>query len=173
MMKSGTNAMRVKLDLSIVLVTAVLVIPVVEAFGLDLHWLWDDRCAACHGHSGDFARKFLNVSSGELRGRHHVYDLRRFLRNHYLPGSEVDAVYDMLRAQAASQARFKNECGNCHETAAKVVRDTLVLRDGVLYSRAYGRPVRGFLDYHRNLEPGDVDFFMKLLMRVAHEVYRP
>lgn len=70
-------------------------------------------------------------------------------------------------------ARFKDECGNCHETAAQLVRDTLALRDGVLYGRASGHPVRVFLYHHRDLEPNDVDFFMKLLTRVAHEVYRP
>jgi hypothetical protein len=53
------------------------------------------------------------------------------------------------------------------------VRNTLVLRDGVLYSRASGRPVRGFLEHHMSLEPNDVDFFINVLARVAHEVYRP
>jgi hypothetical protein len=151
----------------------MLVIPVVSASGLDLHWLWEDRCAGCHGHAGDFARKFLGVSNGELLGRHHVHDLRRFLHNHYLAGNEVNAVYAMLFGQANSQARFRNECSSCHENAARFVRDTLMLRDGVLYSRASGQPVRDVLDRHRNLKPGDVDFFAKTLMRVAREIYRP
>jgi hypothetical protein len=165
--------MRVKPRASIVLLAAMLMIPAVGASGLDLHWLWDDRCADCHGHAGDFARNFLDVSNGELLGRHHVHDLRRFLHNHYLAGSEVDAVYAMLFAQANNQARFRDECSSCHENAARFVRNTLVLRDGVLYSRASGQPVRDFLDRHRNLEPADIDFFTKTLMRVAREIYRP
>jgi hypothetical protein len=173
MRKRCANVLRINLRAGIVLLAAVLVTTAVGASGIDLHWLWEDRCAACHGHAGDFARKFLSVSSGELQGRHHVHDLRRFLRNHYLAGREVDAVYSMLFAQANNKTRFKDECASCHETAAKFVRDTLWLHDGVLYSRASGRTVRSFLDYHSNLEPNDIDFFVKLLTRVAHEVYRP
>ena len=52
------------------MVTAVLAMPAVRASNIDLHWLWDDRCDACYGHAGDFARKFPSVSSGELQGPH-------------------------------------------------------------------------------------------------------
>jgi hypothetical protein len=147
--------------------------PAVGASGLDLHWLWEDRCAGCHGHAGDFARNSLGVSNGELLGRHYVHDLRRFLHNHYLAGNEVDAVYAMLYAQASSQTRFRDECSSCHENAATFVRNALLLRDGALYSRASGQPVREVLVRHRNLKPGDVDFFAKTLVRVAREIYRP
>ena len=165
--------MRVNPGASIVLVAAVLAMSAVRASDIDLHWLWDDRCAACHGHAGNFARKFLSVSSGELQGQHHVHDLRRFLHNHYLAGNEVDAVYDMLFAQANNQARYQGECVSCHNTAAKFVRNSLGLRDGVLYSRNSGRPVSRFLDHHMELNLNDVEFFTNLLTRVAHEVYRP
>jgi len=173
MIKRYTNALRVKLIASSVLVMALLVIPAVRASGIDLHWLWHDRCAACHGHSADFARKFLRVSSGELQGWHHVLDLRRFLHTHYLAGHEVDAVYTMLLAQTSTPPRFKDECSDCHDTAAELVRDSLELRDGVLYSRNTGDPVRLFLDHHRELSPDDVEFFITALTRVAQEIYRP
>ena len=165
--------MQVKLSTSIVFIGIVLMTPQIRAAGIDLHLLWDDRCAVCHGHAGDFARKFLSVSGGKLQGRHHVHDLRRFLHNHYLTDSEVDAVYNMLLAQASNQARFKVECGACHEIAAKFVRDTLELRDGMLFGRKSGRPVRTFLDHHRELNPDDVEFYTNLLTRVAQEIYRP
>lgn len=87
--------------------------------------------------------------------------------------SEVDAVYDMLLAQSRNQARFKVECGGCHENAAKLVRDTLELRDGMLYGRKSGRLVHTFLAHHRGLDPNDVEFYTNLLTRIAHEVYRP
>jgi len=173
MIKRCTNALRVHLVASSVLVTVLLVIPAVRASGIDLHWLWHDRCAACHGHASDFARNFLSVSSGELQGPHHVHDLRRFLNTHYLAGHEVDAVYTMLLAQTSTQPRFKDECSSCHDTAAELVRDSLELRDGVLYSRNTGGPVRRFLEHHRELNPDDVGFFISVLTRVAHEVYRP
>jgi hypothetical protein len=79
----------------------------------------------------------------------------------------------MLFAQANNQARFKDECSSCHDTAAEFVRNSLELRDGVLYSRNTGRPVRRLLDHHRALNRDDVEFFIILLRRVAHEVYRP
>jgi len=165
--------MRVNLGISIVLVAAVLAMTAVKASDIDLHWLWDDRCAACHGHSGDFSRKFLSVSSGKLQGPHHVHDLHHFLHNHYLAGNEVDAVYNMLLAQANNQARFKGECASCHDTAARFVRSSLELRDGVLYSRNSGVSISRFLDHHMELDPDDVEFFINLLTRIAHEVYRP
>jgi hypothetical protein len=135
--------------------------------------LWDDRCAAGHGHAGDFSRSFLGISDGALQGRHHIHDLRRFLNNHYLAGNEVDAIYNMLLAQVSSQASFKSDCVSCHGTAASFVRNSLELRDGVLYSRNSGSPVSRFLEQHRELSPADIEFFTKLLTRVAQEVYRP
>jgi len=106
--------MRVFLGVGIVLVTAVLAMPAVRASNIDLHWLWDDRCDTCHGHAGDFARKFLSVSSGELQGPHHVHNLHWFLHNHYLAGNEVDAVYNMLLAQTNNQARFNRLTPDLH-----------------------------------------------------------
>jgi hypothetical protein len=164
--------MHAILKAGIVLV-AILITPVVEATGLDLHWLWDDRCAECHGHAGKFSRKYLSVSNSELQGRHHVHDLRRFLQNHYLIKTEVDAVYNMLLAQANTRPRFKNECSSCHQSASSFVRESLQIRDGLLYSRESGQLVQRFLKHHRSLEVKDIEFFTQLLMRVAHEVYRP
>jgi hypothetical protein len=152
---------------------AILTTPVVETAGLDLHWLWEDRCAECHGHAGQFSRKFLVVYNGELQGRHHIHDLRRFLHNHYLVNTEVDAVYNMLLAQANTLPRFKNECSSCHQGASSFVRKTLELRDGSLYSRKSGQLVQRFLEHHRGLDAEDIEFYTQLLMRVAHEVYRP
>ena len=50
--------MRMNLVAGFVLVAASLVMPAVRVSGIDLHWLWQDRCAACHGHSVEF---FINV----------------------------------------------------------------------------------------------------------------
>jgi hypothetical protein len=164
-----------KLGMRTVLVAASMIVLMLEseASGLDLHWLWENRCVDCHGHAGDFSRKFLNVSDGELQGPHHVHDLRRFLSNHYLAGNEVDAVYNMLLAMATTQARFKDECSSCHDSAANLVRAELALREGVLVSRSSGQPVGEFLASHQDLEPDDADFFLGVLNRVAHEVYQP
>ena len=96
-----------------------------------------------------------------------------FLRNHGVPGPRVKPVYDMLLAQAGTDQRFKTKCGGCHETAAGLVRDTLVVRDGVLQGRESGRPVADFLKRHGKLAPDEVPFFVDLLTRVEREVNSP
>lgn len=145
----------------------------VGAAGLDLHWLWDNRCAECHGHSGEFARRFLQVDGSQLQGRHHVRDLRLFLGNHYLLTSETDAVYEMLLAQASTRPRFKQECGKCHGGAAAFVRQSMEFQSGILMSRKLKQPIPAFMETHRALQPDDIEFFVSLLQRVANEVYRP
>ena len=165
--------MRVKPKLIAICLVTILMSPMAGAAGIDLHWLWDDRCAECHGHSGNFSRMFLNDSNGELQGRHHVNDLRQFMQNHYLIDSEVDAVYNMLLAQTGSDARFKKACSSCHISAVNLVRNSLVLRESQLFGRESGRPVHLFLNNHMGLSPDDVNFFTNLLRRVANEVYRP
>lgn len=165
--------MRANLKSCILWIATMLLTPATEAAGIDLHLMWDDRCFVCHGHSAEFARRFLSVSNGELQGRHHVHDLRRFMHNHYVTDNDVDAVYNMLLQQASTQARFKDNCSRCHDTAAVFARRSLELRNGGLYGRKSGLPVRRFLDNHGALDAEEVDFFTKLLTRVAHEVYRP
>jgi len=144
-----------------------------DASGIDLHWQWDNQCAECHGHSSDFTEKFLRVTDGRLQGVHHVHDLRRFMHNHYTSSNEVDAVYEMLLAQAVTEPRFKQECSTCHGRASEFVRQSVVLQDGVLMSREAAQSIENYLQRHRHLQPDDVAFFMRLLNRVANEVYRP
>ncbi len=156
-----------------VLMVVFLLTAKAGATGIDLHWMWDNRCAECHGHSAEFARKFLQVTNGRLQGRHFVQNLPLFLRNHYVSASEVDAVYEMLLAQLRTEPRFRPECGNCHGQASTFVRRTMLLQDGVLISRESKQPIRRFMDHHRGLQDEDIEFFMNLLTRVSGEVYRP
>ena len=145
----------------------------VQRTGQDLHRLWDSNCVTCHGHSAEFSRKFLRVSEGELLGPLYGNNLRLFLHNHYLAGREVDAIYNMLLAQAGTPPRFQQECSACHGIASEFVRESLILRDGELFSRKLQSSTRSFLESHRKLNAEDVDFFVKQLTRVAQEVYRP
>lgn len=139
----------------------------------DLHWFWDQRCAECHGHAAQFARKALSIENGALVGRHHRDDLMLFLGNHGVPRERVAAVCGMLLAQAETGPAFKEKCGGCHENAAALVRDTLLLRDGVLQGRESARPVAGFMTRHGRLKPEEVPFFVELLARVEREVHSP
>ncbi len=143
------------------------------AAGTDLHHLWDDRCAECHGHSGNFTRKFLRVDEGRLLGRHHGEGLQEFMRHHYLRADAVDAVYQMLLAQALTAPRFKQECSRCHDSAASLLRDTAVLHEDGSLGLLSGQSMRQFLQGHRGLQPEDVEFYVKLLTRVAIELGQP
>jgi len=141
------------------------------ATATDIHWLWDDRCAECHGHSAEFARKFLRISENRLQGQHEFRDLRLFLGNHYTPRHNVTAIYDMLLAQSKTPPRYRDECRACHGGAAAFIRAAIVLHDGALLSRATNQPINAFMQSHRGLEADDIEFFVELLNRVAAEVY--
>ena len=98
-------------------------------------------------------------------------DLLRFLQNHHLPSDLVVPVHDMLLAQASTEPRFKDRCGGCHETAAGLARDSLVVQDGVLYGKETGRPVAEFLKRHGRVRPDEIPFLVDLLTRVEREVH--
>ena len=168
-----TNIKRSGLKFPLSLIVTLLISPVASADGVDLHALWDSRCAQCHGHAGEFSRKFLTVSESRLQGRHHVDDLLKFMHNHYLSESEVGAVYNMLLAQTSTPPRFSKECSQCHGTAANLVRNSIELRYGVIFSRKSGHPIRNFLNKHMGLSADDVEFYDQLLTRLAQEIYRP
>jgi hypothetical protein len=147
----------------------VMLLPMMASSSTDLHSLWDDRCASCHGHSGEFTRQFLSVSNSQLKGTHHVDDLRLFLHNHYLSGQLVDEMVSMLLAQASHSARFEKECSGCHQNAASFVRENLTMQGNELTIRTTGRSVKNYLENHRKLTDADIDFFTRLLTRVAKE----
>lgn len=163
--------LTLKNKLAIVIFLLLTGMPAIAAnTDIDLHWSWDDRCADCHGHSGDFSREFLSVSRGELQGRHHINDLRLFLHNHYLSDRLVDDMYNMLLAQLSSSTRFKGDCSGCHQNAAVFVRGKLVFDGSILKIRKTGESVSDFLHQHRRLNKEDVIFYTELLTRVAKEV---
>ena len=138
--------------------------------GVDLHRSWDDRCAECHGHAGEFARKHLRVHDGVLVGHHERRDLRQFMQNHYAAGADIEAIYEMLLAQASTEARFKSECGGCHAKASDLVRTNVLRRDGMLFGRSSGKPLAMLLRGHGGLREVDVPFFVQLLDRIEAEV---
>lgn len=144
-----------------------------HARGIDLHALWDDRCAECHGHSAEFSRKYLKITGGLLQGRHHVLDLRAFLEHHYPPAGQVEAIYQMLLAQTYTPPRFNAECSECHGRASEFMRQSIVLKDGELILEKTGASVKHFMQSHRQLTQDDIQFYMGLFTRLAYEIYRP
>lgn len=156
----------------VVAVAATFLLAAEPAPAVDLHDLWDQSCADCHGHAGDFARRHLRIEDGVLRGRH-WQDLKAFLRNHYPPEGAVDDLYAMLLAQAGTEGRFKERCAGCHGSAAALARKGLEFRGDVLYGTGTGRPVAEFLPGHTGLSREDARFFAALLERVERETAEP
>ena len=143
------------------------------AKGIDLHALWDDRCAECHGHSADFARKYLEVVDGRLQGHHHLQNLDRFLVYHYTPAGEADALYAMLLAQVQTPPRYREQCSRCHRAAADLVRQSILPRQGRLELRGSGLGLDEFMQTHRKLSAEEIKFYLRLFGRLAGEIYRP
>ena len=158
---------------SLLLISVLLLTPIPAwanaTAGFDLHWFWDDNCAQCHGHSGEFSRQFLHINNDQLQGRHHVDDLLVFMRHHYTRSDQVEAIHAMLKAQVTTEPRFEQQCSKCHGTASSLVRESAMLRNEVLMSRRSGQTTRQFLQSHRRLTPQDIDFYEALLTRIARE----
>jgi hypothetical protein len=90
-----------------------------SAFAIDLHHFWDQRRGGCHGHAGEFARRYLKVDAGRLIGRHHTDNLRLFLGQHEMSGAIADEIYAMLLAQASIPPIYQEKCRGCHQNAAE------------------------------------------------------
>ena len=140
---------------------------------VDLHDYWDQRCSYCHGHSSEFARRFLRVDQGRLRGVHRRDDLDVFLRNHYLTEQLVAPVRAMLMAQLTTKPLFGEKCAGCHGTAAAFARQSLGVVNGVLVGTASGIKVVDYLASHGRLESHDVPIIVDTLRRVRDEVTSP
>ena len=137
------------------------------ASAVDARSIWDNRCEYCHGDPAEFSGKYLWNVGGRLQGQHHIDDLHLFMRRHYLPDHMIEPINDMLLADANSPLRFDAECGECHGSAAAFVEKSLWIRGGGITGMETGRELDEFLPTHRDLEPDDVDFYLKLLVRVA------
>lgn len=163
-------ASKMRLTLLAAGLSCVSVVAAVRAAPLDLHDQWDQRCQACHGHAGDFARRWLTVEQGQLAGHHHRDNLTEFLRNHYLADDLVEPMKEMLTAQAAQAPVFKTRCAQCHGTAAEFARRSLELRNGALYGRSSGKLVSDYLTTHGGLPAAEVAPMVDNLKRVRSEV---
>lgn len=139
-----------------------------SATAVDLHAFWDTRCAECHGHAGDFARKHLKVTDGRLRGSHADRDLNRFLGVHESSGENAGGLYAMLLAQAQTQPLFQQKCAGCHGTAADYARANLVLKDGAAVTKD-GRKVVDVLARHGKVTPEEARSIADSLVRVLGE----
>lgn len=128
---------------------------------------WDNRCEQCHGDYVEFSRKYLWLVDGQLQGQHHIDDLQLFLERHYIPAHEVDAVRDMMAAEANSPLRFDKECGECHGDAETFVEKSIWVRGEEITAMGVSLEAGEFMQTHQSLQPEDVEFYLKLFRRMA------
>ena len=147
--------------------TLALALAPATAPAVDARSIWDNRCEYCHGDPAEFSGKYLWNVGGRLQGQHHIDDLHLFMRRHYLPEYMIEPVNAMLLADANSPLRFDTECGECHGSAAAFVEKSLWIRGDGITGMETGRELDEFLPTHRNLNPEDVEFYLKLLIRVG------
>jgi len=157
--------------LILILPLIILLPPVASA--RDAYAAWDDRCEECHGDADEFSRRFLWSVDGQLQGQHHIDNLRQFMGNHYIPEHEIEAIYDLLLAQASTLARFTDECGSCHANAEAFVRQSIAIRVSGIVGVESGVPVLEFLQTHEDLQPADAEFYMRLITRVLDTISHP
>jgi hypothetical protein len=141
------------------------------AVALDLHHFWDQRCGGCHGHAGEFARRYLKVDAGKLIGRHHTDNLRLFLGQHEMSGAIADEICAMLLAQASTPPVYQEKCRSCHQNAADLVCSSLVIEGGAVAGRESGRSLANFLPNHTRLTSEELSVLVETLTRVYREVH--
>ncbi len=128
---------------------------------------WKNRCEQCHGEADEFARKYLWNVAGQLQGHHHIDDLHLFMKHHYIPAHEVEAVNNMLLSYANSPERFVSECGECHGQIETFVEESIWVRGESMTAMKTGMEVGEFLPTHQDLSEDDVAFYLKLFTRAA------
>ncbi len=140
-----------------------------SAQALDPHDTFEAECLSCHGHAGDFARRYLSLDGATplTSGGEPVAD---FLGHHRggLPGPVIEQVVAMFRAQLSSDGLFgspEKRCLFCHDRAHDFAHRQLVLRGGTLIGRYTGRDVAGFLPGHAGLTPGEAAQIYTILER--------
>ena len=148
-------------------IVLLLALVPIEVSSRDALAIWDNRCEECHGEPIKFAGKYLWNIEGQLQGQHHVENLDLFMRNHYIPDHEIEAVSNMLLAHANSPERFKDECGGCHGDAREFVVKSIWVRGSGMTGLESGMEVSEFLPTHQELQPEDVAFYQKLFARIA------
>ena len=131
---------------------------------------WDSRCEQCHGAADEFAGKYLWTIGGQLQGRHHVTDLRRFIGNHYTPDHLVDTIQALLARHANTAARFAPECGGCHGSVESFARESIEFRWRKVRGVKSGMALDEYLPTHQDLQTGDAEFFARLLARFVDPI---
>lgn len=135
---------------------------------IDPHAVFENRCSRCHTqHAGVFTRKSLTLSpDGQITGRKTQQRIEAFLTGHSGNPSpaEIAALMDMFAIQLRSGGIFEQKCRICHDSAKKLARVKLEMRNGRLMGWIAERDIRDFLKGHGRLDTREVEIMNKLLI---------
>ena len=135
---------------------------------IDPHAVFEERCSRCHTqHAGQFTRKTLTMKAdGEIVGRKTDEPIKSFLAGHSGNPSreEISALLDMFAVQIQSGGLFEKKCRICHDSAKKLARVRLEMRNGRLVGWISARDVRDFLTGHGRLDNKEVEIINRMLV---------
>ena len=138
----------------------------------DVHLLFEEKCMACHGHAGAFARENLKLEGGQILTAGGL-PVDRFLISHR-GGLALDAIelfVEMFRLQLESGGLYRKKCVFCHESRAyDFVRLNLFFRDGELVGRYSDRDVASFLTGHAQLDPSEAKKMTQVLVNLLRQM---
>ncbi|MHA1164225.1 MAG: hypothetical protein ACTSP0_01395 [Alphaproteobacteria bacterium] len=134
----------------------------------DPHAVFEERCSRCHTpHAGQFARKALTIlPGGQITGRKTNEPIQTFLADHsgHPSPAQIAALIDMFTMQLNSGGLFERKCRICHDSAKKLARVRLEMKNGKLVDRITSRDTYDFLTEHGRLNAGEVEVINKLLI---------
>ncbi len=115
-------------------------------------------------HQGD---RFLGRASGRELGELLI------THNGGYSSEDIAAIRRMLVAQVQTPPLFQDQCSRCHDSAAELIRDQVVVRDGDLWGRASGQRLAEFMGSHGRLNAEETARILDVLRRVVAEVHHP
>ncbi len=138
------------------------------AQNIDPHSVFEERCSRCHApHAGQFARNALTMlPGGQIAIEKTNEPIESFLADHsgQLSPAQIVALTDMFAMQLNSGGLFERKCRICHDSAKKLARVRLEMKNGKLVDRITALDIHDLLKGHGRLNAGEVEVINKLLI---------
>jgi cytochrome c553 len=134
----------------------------------DPHALYEESCARCHGaHAADLAHEMLVLEDGIALSRTSGEAVRRILLGGHgkLSASQADDLTDHLTAILGTGGVYRQKCLGCHDRAVRLVRGSVIVRDGRMISRYTGRDMSAFMLKHGGLTQNEVGVILEMFAR--------
>lgn len=133
----------------------------------DPHKVFEQHCMRCHtGHAADLARQKMKIAGNELQVARSGKPMAALLSSHYgvrLAEAEMKSLLGLFEDGIERKGAFQHRCALCHGHAVAFARDTLIVKDGTLRTRAGDADVASFLKTHHEATPEELDVIVTML----------